>query len=52
MMYILSGHGGEQEREVHLQLKHGVEAKNYDDVSVWSESPQLLALCPPAAGQG
>lgn len=28
------GHGGEQDRDVHLQLKHGVEAKNYDDVSI------------------
>ena len=28
-----TGQGGEQDRDVHLQLKHGVEAKNYDDVS-------------------
>ena len=34
------GQGGEQDRDVHLQLKHGVEAKNYDDVSIVS-----LSLC-------
>ena len=40
------GQGGEQEREVHLQLKHGVEAKNYDDVSVvWVPWP--AAVSPP-----
>ena len=32
-MMSSAGHGGEAEREVHLDLKHGVEAKNYDDVS-------------------
>jgi hypothetical protein len=30
---VVTGHGGEQEREVHLHLKHGVEAKNYDDLA-------------------
>ena len=34
----MSGFGGEQERDVNLQLKHGVEAKNYDDVSSVSSS--------------
>ena len=28
-----AGGGGSEDRDVHLQLKHGVEAKNYDDVS-------------------
>ena len=32
-MVSYTGQGGETEREVHLDLKHGVEAKNYDDVS-------------------
>ena len=31
---LCTGQGGEQDRDVHLQLKHGVEAKNYDDVSI------------------
>lgn len=30
---VTGHHGGEREREVHLQLKHGVEAKNYDDLA-------------------
>ena len=39
------GAGGEVEREIQLDLKHGVEAKNYDDVSgsVW-------CVCSCAAG--
>lgn len=28
------GPGGDVDRDVHLELKHGVEAKNYDDVSI------------------
>ena len=31
--YISGGGVNRQEREVTLTLKHGVEAKNYDDVS-------------------
>lgn len=31
---MCAGHDGEVDRDVHLQLKHGVEAKNYDDVSI------------------
>ena len=30
---VLGGGVNRQEREVTLTLKHGVEAKNYDDVS-------------------
>lgn len=30
--YLPSGHQQAAQREVHLELKHGVEAKNYDEV--------------------
>lgn len=33
VLVMCVGPGGEVERDVHLELKHGVEAKNYDDVS-------------------
>ena len=39
---VVTDHGDEQERDVHLQLKHGVEAKNYDDVRTVAGVQQLV----------
>lgn len=55
MCVTCAGHGGGEDREVHLTLKHGVEAKNYDDVS--GHNQISLTVChplpsSPTAGQG